>query len=79
MQVRARTLTIKHDGKEMQFVVADTANVMKGKDKADLVSATGMEAKVEYMVSGSTKTADKVELSAAKGAAPKTAAKPGKR
>lgn len=66
-----RTLTVKHDGKELQFVVADTASVMKGKDKADLATATGMEAKIEYKVSGATKTADKIELSAAKTAAAK--------
>jgi hypothetical protein len=73
-----KTLTIKHDGKDLQFTVADTASVMKGKEKADLATATGMEAKIEYMVSGTAKTADKIELSAAKAAA-KPAAKPVKK
>ena len=67
-----KTLTIKHDGKDLMFTVADTATVMKGKEKADLSTATGMEARVEYMVSGSTKTADKIELTAAKAAPAKT-------
>ena len=71
-----KTLTIKHDGKEQMFTVADTASVMKGKEKADLATATGMEAKIEYMTSGTTKTADKIELSAAKTATAKPAAKP---
>jgi len=74
-----KTLTIKHDGKEQTFTVADTASVMKGKEKADLATATGMEAKIEYMTSGTTKTADKIELSAAKTAAARANGKLGGR
>jgi Cu/Ag efflux protein CusF len=73
-----KTLTVKHDGKDLQFVIGDTASLMRGKDKIDtaaLGTATGQLAKIEYTTMGGTKTADKVELSAAAAAAAKPAAK----
>jgi phage baseplate assembly protein gpV len=67
------TLTVKEKGKEMQFVIGDSATLMRGKDKIDaaaLSSATGSMVKVEYIVMGATKTAEKVELSAPAAAKP---------
>ncbi|MEO8679415.1 MAG: hypothetical protein ABI665_10235 [Vicinamibacterales bacterium] len=63
-----KTLTVKHDGKDMQFVIADTASLLRGKEKIDtaaLGTATGQMAKIEYTTMGATKTAERVELSAA--------------
>lgn len=73
-----KTLTVKHEGKEMHFVVADSTSLMRGKDKIDaaaLATSTGSIAKIEYMVSGTTMTADKIELSAAMAAKPAAAPK----
>lgn len=73
-----KTLTVKHDGKDMQFVIGDTASLLRGKDKVDaaaLGSATGQMAKIEYTTMSGTKTADKVELPAAKSVAAKPAPK----
>lgn len=70
-----QTLTVKHEGKDMQFVIGDSASLLRGKDKVDaaaLGSATGQMAKIEYTMMSGTKTADKVELPPAK----MTAAKP---
>lgn len=62
------TLTVKHSGKETTFMVSDTAQVMKGKEKADassLAASTGQGVKVDYILAGTVRTAEKVEVSAA--------------
>ena len=72
-----KTLTIKHDNKQTTFVVKDTAQIMNGKSKADvsaLSASTGHNVKVEYVLDGGTRTADKIEVAAA-AAKPATAAK----
>jgi Cu/Ag efflux protein CusF len=68
-----KTLTVKHDGKSMQFVLADSASLMMGKEKIDaamLASHAGSQARIEYTTSGSSKLADKVEVAAMKSAKP---------
>lgn len=63
-----RTLTIKHDGnKETSFQIDDKAEVMKGKAKADassLATSTGRSAKIEYVMEGSNRVAEKVDVAA---------------
>jgi phage baseplate assembly protein gpV len=66
-------LTAKHDGKETTFTVSDKADVMKGKSKADassLAASTGQTAKIDYVLAGTMKTAEKIEVAAARAAAP---------
>lgn len=67
------TLTVKHDGKDSTFTVSDKAQVMQGKSKADassLSASTGQTVKLDYMVTGSTKTAEKIDVAAPHAAAP---------
>jgi hypothetical protein len=73
----AKTLTVKHDGKDTTFVLGDQAQVMKGTQKADassLAASTGQSVKVEYVMDGASRVADKIEVAAvhaAHAAAPK--------
>jgi L-asparaginase II len=63
----SKELTVKHDGKSTTFEVSDKAEVMKGKAKADvsaLAASSGQAVKVQYMMSGASRIADKVEVSA---------------
>jgi maltose-binding protein MalE len=61
-----KTLTVKHDDKEGVFVIAETADVRQGKAKADASAFTaGTKVKVEFVLDGATKIAQKVELSGA--------------
>src|SRR5262245_32821598 len=63
-----RTLTAKHDGKDTTFQISEKSEVMKGKQKADassLAASVGSAVKVEYMLDGSTKNAEKIEVAAA--------------
>ncbi len=63
----SRTLTVKHDGKETTFVLAENASVMNGKQKAALTDlASGKNVKVEYTVANGANTASLVEIEGAK-------------
>lgn len=69
-----KTLTVKEKGKEVAFVLDDKTSVMKGKEKADAAAlVAGSMVKIEYMAMGTTKTAEKIEVSAPAAAAAKTA------
>jgi hypothetical protein len=62
MVAARRTLTVKHDGKDSTFQINDRSEVMKGKSKADasaLAASAGQTVKVEYVMDGSTKVAEK--------------------
>lgn len=65
----SKTLTVKHDGaKETTFEVTDTSAVMKGKSKADvssLTTSTGQGVKVAYVMQGSTRVAERIDVSPA--------------
>ena len=64
-----RTLTLKHDKtKETTFQINDQSTVMKGKSKADassLAASTGQQATIEYVMEGSNRIAEKVEVAPA--------------
>jgi hypothetical protein len=67
-----KTLTIKHDGKETNFLIVDQTHVMKGKAMlSPSALAAGQNAKIEYAVSGANKEAHVIELTDAKPAATK--------
>ena len=73
-----KTLTVKHDGKDTTFQINDKSEVMNGKSKADpsaLAASTGHTAKIEYMMSGTTRVAEKIEVAATHTAPAKTAKK----
>lgn len=61
-------LTVKHDGKDTVFQINDKSQVMNGKSKADassLAASSGQTVRIDYMMDGTTKTAQKIEVSAA--------------
>jgi hypothetical protein len=64
-----RTLTLRHDKtKETTFEINDQSAVMKGKSKADassLAASTGQTATIEYVMDGSNRLAQKVEVAPA--------------
>ena len=61
-----QTLTVSHSGKDSTFKLADQSQVIEGKSKTDAsVLATGKSVKVEYIMNGATKVAEKVEVSTA--------------
>ena len=63
-----KDLTVKHDGKDTTFHVGDAAQVMKGKEKADpssLAASTGQTVKIDYVMNGPTRLAEKIEVTAA--------------
>ena len=64
-----RTLTLRHDkDKETTFQINDQSAVMKGKSKADassLATSTGQPATIEYVMDGSNRIAEKVDVAAA--------------
>jgi len=67
-----KDLVVKHDGKDSTFHVGDTAQVMKGKEKADvssLAASTGQSVKIDYVMNGTTKTAEKIEVAPSHAAA----------
>lgn len=76
-----RTLTVKHDGnKQTDFQIGDKSEVMKGKSKADasaLASSTGQAVKVAYIMEGTNRIAEKVDVAAT--APHQAAAKPHKK
>lgn len=66
-------LTVKHDGKETVFQINDKSQVMNGKSKADassLAASSGQAVKIDYVMDGTAKTAEKIEVSAAHAAKP---------
>jgi hypothetical protein len=70
-----RTLTLKHDkNKETTFAINDQSAVMKGKSKADassLATSTGQTATIEYVMDGSNRIAQKVDVAPAHAVAKK--------
>jgi hypothetical protein len=66
----SKTLTVKHDGKkETTFQLTDSAQVLSGKTKSDpasLAASTGHSVKVEYVMEGANRMAEKVDVSAKK-------------
>ena len=61
----SKTLTVKHDGKETTFQINDKSEVMNGKSKADasaLAASSGHAVKVEYMMEGPTRVAEKIDV-----------------
>ena len=66
----SKTLTVKHDGKkETTFQLTDSAQVMSGKTKTDaasLASSTGQTVKVDYVMEGANRMAEKVDVAAKK-------------
>jgi phage baseplate assembly protein gpV len=62
-----KTLTVKHDGKDTVFQINDKSQVMNGKSKADasaLAASTGQSVKIDYTMDGSTKVAEKIDVTA---------------
>ena len=64
----SKTLTVKHDGtKETTFQLNDKSEVMQGKSKADassLSTSSGQTVKVEYIMDGGTRLAEKIDVAA---------------
>ncbi len=61
----AMTLTVKHAGKDTAFQVNDKSQVMNGKSNADasaLAASTGQSVKVEYVMDGATRVAEKIDV-----------------
>ena len=68
-----KTLTVKHDGKDTTFQINDKSEVMNGKSKADpsaLAASTGHSVKIVYMMEGTTRVAEKVDVAATHAASP---------
>ena len=66
----SKTLTVRHDGKkETTFQLTDNAQVVSGKTKTDagsLAVSTGQAVKVEYVMDGANRVAQKVDVAAKK-------------
>jgi len=63
----SQTLTVKHNGRDSTFQVNDKSQVLEGKEKADasaLSASTGRSVKVEYVMDGATKVAEKIAVAA---------------
>ena len=61
-----KTLTIKRNDKQGEFVITDTAEVTQGKTKADVSAlAAGQKVEVEFVMDGARKVAQKVKVSSA--------------
>ena len=70
-----KTLTVKHDGKETSFQINDKSEVMNGKSKADasaLAASTGHSVKVEFVMDGANRIAERIDVAAAHPAPAKT-------
>ena len=70
-----KLLTVKHDGKNTTFQITDKSEVMNGKSKADasaLAASSGHAVKVEYMMDGATRVAEKIDVAATHPAPAKT-------
>ena len=61
-----KTLIVKRNDKQGEFVVADTAEVTQNKAKADVSAlAAGQKVEVEFVMDGAKKVAQKVKVSGA--------------
>ena len=61
-------LTVKHDGKDTVFQINDKSQVMNGKSKADassLAASMGQAVKIDYVMEGSSRTVEKIDVTAA--------------
>jgi Cu/Ag efflux protein CusF len=59
-----KILTIKKKDKQGEFVISDASEVFDGKAKADMGAVTaGRKVKVEFVMDGPKKMAQKVEVS----------------
>lgn len=59
----SKTLTIKNGDKQAVFVINDQSEVLSGKTKADASAFTaGKKIKVEFVMDGANKVAQKIEL-----------------
>src|SRR5688572_9952847 len=64
--VATKTLTVKRNDKQGEFVITDTSEVLQGKTKADASALTaGQKVEVEFVMDGAKKLAQKVKLSGA--------------
>lgn len=75
VDAQANTIVIKQGTHEMTFTLASDAKLIQGKktlQASDLGSHVGKNVKIQYTMSGSTRTASRVEVAeaAAKGKAP---------
>jgi len=62
---KAKTVVVKQGTHEMTFVLASAAEVVQGKKTmtpADLASDVGRTVKIRYTTHGSTRTADRIEV-----------------
>lgn len=60
----SKTLFVKRKDRQGEFVVADSAEVLQGKAKADASALTaGQKVEVEFVMDGSKKLAQKVKVS----------------
>ncbi len=61
-----KTLTVKRNDKQGEFVITDTSEVLQGKTKADASAlAAGQKVEVEFVMDGAKKLAQKVKVSGA--------------
>src|SRR5262245_46061 len=63
-----KVLTVKHDGKDSTFQINDKSQVIQGKAKADassLSASTGQSVKIDYVMDGTMKTAETIEVAPA--------------
>jgi hypothetical protein len=59
-----KTLTVKRNDKQGEFVIADTVEVLQNKAKADVSALTaGQKVEVEFVMDGAKKMAQKVKIS----------------
>ena len=59
-----KTLVVKRKDKQGEFVIADTAELLQGRTKADASALTaGQKVEVEFVLDGTTKLAQKVKVS----------------
>jgi hypothetical protein len=75
VDAQANTIVIKQGTHEMTFTLASDAKLVQGKktlQASDLGTDVGKNVKIQYTMSGSTRTASRVEVAeaAAKGKAP---------
>ena len=75
VDAQANTIVIKQGTHEMTFTLASDAKLIQGKktlQASDLGSGVGKNVKIQYTMSGTTRTASRVEVAeaAAKGKAP---------
>jgi len=78
----AKTVVVKQGTHDMTFVLAPAVQVVEGKktlQASDLSSNVGHTAKIRYTTNGSTRTADRIEVSAPASVPAKKGKAPGQR